>query len=177
MAKIPNRTRTPSYDNAALMESDLEEFRKMLVIDKHGLDDILTEQPDLIFQISEKVSALLAERDAAKLAVAEEEAEAGNRLRAEAEASEKKITVAQVEAAVKLDENVTAAQQRFAKLVHACNRWNALKEAFFVRKDAINTLANLYANNYWSGGRDGHGKDKRDQMRQAVQNERKRVGK
>ena len=136
----------------------IRQFEEMLIVDKHALDDALQEHPDLLYRITEIYIERASDRDAAKLALAEIEAEVDAKLRRDAQIAEEKITADQVKAAIKLDKRVQRAQDRHADLVYWCNRWAALQTAWNARQSSMRELVTLHGNNYWSDASSGRSK-------------------
>lgn len=136
-------------------EKLIYEFEALLVIDKNALDDALEQHPDLMYRVSEILVERIAQRDAAKLDVAEAESKADAEARRDAAVAEEKITDAGVKAIVKLNKKVIEATDRHADLVYWVNRWTALQSAYSARQSALRELVSLYANNYWSDASTG----------------------
>lgn len=155
------RIKVPADDEpekSPLLMSDeklIQEFDELLLIDKHQLDTMLEQSADLIFRVSEIVTERVAERDAAKLDVAEAEARADAAVRKDAQIAEEKMTDKAVASEVKVDKKVVAAVNRHADLVYWVNRWQAMAAAFSTRQNAIRGLVDLYGNNYWADSAGG----------------------
>jgi hypothetical protein len=131
-------------------EKLIHEFDELLLIDKTDLDTMLEQSADLIYRVSEMLTERVAERDAAKLDVAEAEARADASIRKDAQLADEKITADQVKAEIKIDKKVIAAVNRHADLVYWVNRWQGMQSAFSARQSAIRGLVDLYGNNYWA---------------------------
>lgn len=162
-------------------EQLIQEFEALLIIDKLALDSTIEQHPDLMYRVSEILTERIAERDAAKLDVAEAEAKADAEIRRDASIAEEKVTADQVKAAIKLDKKVIAAVNRHADLAYWVSRWQGMVGAFDARQTALKSLVNLYANNYWadaSGGSRAVVKSKAGEIaRDALKAERRRRAK
>lgn len=128
----------------------LREFASMLRIDEHALDDALKHQPDTFYRVSRRLALVISQRDQAKSELAEVEADVERALRRDADTAGDKITVAEINAAVRVDKAVKAAQARLHALNLAVGKWAALKEAFVQRSYAIKDLVGLSLANYYT---------------------------
>jgi len=164
----------PSKSSVAMSDSDiklLEDLEDGLQIDEHALDEALQQQPDLFYRVSKHLAVLTSRRDAAKMSVAEAEAQADGLIRREiqkqldvdARAAEKKKsgsrrpenTVQAIEAMKRLDPDVQDAMDDFLALNAAVGQFGALKEAFQQRSYVLKDLVSLYIANYYSDKSEG----------------------
>lgn len=127
----------------------IDQYKRMLRIDKHALDDMHQAQPELLFDVSEQLTLAISRRDTAKMELAQAEAEADKAIREEARTAEKKITEKEVEAQVKMDDDVDAAQRTLLDLNQDVGILFGLKEAFVDRRNALDSITKLYMANYY----------------------------
>jgi len=128
---------------------DVDEFKANLRIDKHALDDMHQAQPELLFEVSEKLTLAISRRDAAKTALAQAEAQADAEIRENARTSEEKITEKSIEAQIKLDGDVIKAQRTLIDLNQEVGILFGLKEAFVDRRNALDSITKLFLSNYF----------------------------
>lgn len=161
------------------MSYTLAQLESKLKIDEHALDEALRDNPDLFYQVSQRLALAISARDEAKLILEETEAEAAMELRKEAEANDEKFTDKSVEAQVKLDKEVQKTARRFADYKSEAAKWTVLKEAYEQRSYALNKLVDLYLANYY-GNFEKTGGDyknvKAKEVKEELATRRKRVG-
>jgi hypothetical protein len=133
---------------------DIKQLEQKLLIEDHALDIALREHPDLFYQVANALALAISERDEAKLALDEIEAEAAMAIRDEAAKYEEKITDKTVEMRVKTDAGVMKAARQFIQFKNEATRWTVLKEAYESRSYALSKLVDLYIANYYSSNED-----------------------
>jgi len=124
-------------------------------IDRDSLDDCLIQQPQLYYEVSERLAMAISRRDAQKDEVKVVESEVDELVRQDAAEEEKKITEAGVKAQVAQHKDVIAARKILTRLDTEIARLSALKEAYSQRSHALRELCGLYAANYWGDGSGG----------------------
>lgn len=124
-------------------------------IDRDALDDCLVQQPQLYYEVSERLALAISRRDAQKDEVKVVESEVDEIVRQDAVEEEKKITEAGVKAQVAQHKDVIAARKMLTQLDTEIGRLSALKEAYSQRSHALRELCGLYAANYWGDGSGG----------------------
>lgn len=148
---------------------DVHELEAALRIDEDGLDEALTEQPELFYRVSKAYAIEASRRDAAKQAVQDAEAEADVDARADVADQGKKTTETEIKALVQTDKRVVAARRRFAELAESTAKLAALKEAYQQRSYALKDLAGLYVANYYTAS-------EHTNARRTINEERRRRG-
>jgi hypothetical protein len=147
-----------------------------VLIDKLRLEDGLQTQPDLFWQVSEVVAELISDRDRAKQALAEAEAEADDRIRKQAARSEEKYTVQEITALRIRDPAAKRAREALLKVQAVLGKWEALKETYQQRSSSLRGLVSLYTANYY--GADADNQDSRlmreDKRRNYIEQRKKR---
>jgi len=133
-------------------DSEIEEFRQWLKIDKHRLDEELEEQPMLLFQISESYVLATATKDSAKEYLATADAKLDKKAREYFDKREEKVTEAMVKNYVQTDKDHEKATQAYFDAKGRADLLAALKEAFQSRGYMIRDLCTLYAANYYEQG-------------------------
>ena len=123
-----------------------DQFRTMLHIHKHRLDDELEIQPQMNEAIATELAAAQRRTSEAKDRLSKHEAD----LRTDLWESSEKVTVAQVEAAVIRDRKRQELRKQFIECEEDQTRWQGLYEAWKQRGFAIKTLADLYSSQYFS---------------------------
>lgn len=123
-----------------------EALVEALHIDKHRLEDMCEQQPELLHQVAEELASCISERDMAKTGLTEVRAEAAERLRSETD----KISEAKVESLLPLEPDVMRATTTLHELNAQVGGLSALKEAYVDRSHMLRQLTTLYVANYYS---------------------------
>jgi hypothetical protein len=124
-----------------------DELEAMLVIDTNALDVEVVNHPDLFYRVSRQYAELMSRRDAAKTVL--EETEAQVTLEARELAVGSKVTVAEIDATVRMDQRVRRATADYNNLSAETARAQALKEAYQQRSYAFGQLIDLQTTNYF----------------------------
>lgn len=125
----------------------LQDYRNMLRINRHRLDDELEIQSEMMDRISQEVNKLNSRMLAAKEELLRVEA----RLMVEiAEDATTKLTVSQMEAAVRRHRDRRDAWNALDTARYAFDEWEALRDAWKQRGFSIKTLADLYTSHYFT---------------------------
>lgn len=132
------------------MKQKFSDFRALLKIDKHSLDKEIQTQPEIFYDVSEKLALAISRRDAAYEDKKQIENDLSDVMRAKLTQAGGRVTNAAVETAVKTNKKFTAAVQRYLKLAKRAARWEALKEAFRQRSFMLGQLTALYEANYFT---------------------------
>jgi hypothetical protein len=127
----------------------LDEAKKRLRIDKHDLDEELIRQPELFFEVSERVTQAIAERDALKEELANVDAELDKEVRAKLTKNLERFTEAMVKNAIQTHKKHATAAENYLEAKNEADNWVALKEAFHQRRYMIQELCGLYLGNYF----------------------------
>lgn len=127
--------------------STLNDYRNMLRINRHRLDDELEIQAEVMDRISQEVNKLNSQMLSAKEELLRVEA----RLMTEiAEDAPSKMTVAQIEAAVRRHKDRRDAWIKYDTARYSFDEWEALRDAWKQRGFSIKTLADLYTSHYFT---------------------------
>lgn len=125
----------------------LKDYRSMLRINRHRLDDELEIQAEVMDRISQEVNRLNSQMLSAKEELLRVEA----RLMTEiAEDAPSKMTVAQMEAAVRRHKDRRDAWVQYDIARYSFDEWEALRDAWKQRGFSIKTLADLYTSHYFT---------------------------
>ena len=124
----------------------IEQYRGMLTVNKHRLDDELEIQADIMGRISDQVVIANSRAIEAKDQLAAVEA----RLQIELKESDPKITVAMMEAESKTHRKRVAAWQALQAARAEHESWAGLLEAWKERGRAMKLLGDLYGAQYWT---------------------------
>lgn len=160
----------------------VEELEQGLRIDEHALDEALIAQPESFYRVSKRLALLTSRRDAAKQALAEEEARCDGQIRSDAAKEKEKLTETEIKNMIRLDKDVGKAQTELNQLGREVGLLGALKEAFqqrsYVLKDLTSLhIANYYAPNSSDGGPSGRAlKDHRASHAKREMNRMRRRG-
>lgn len=138
--------------------ADLQQYRNMLRINRHRLDDELEIQAEVMDRISQEVNKLNSKMLEAKERLAREEARVMEEV---AENASTKMTVAQLEAAVRRHPDRKAAWMAYDRARFEFDEWEALRDAWKQRGFSIKTLADLYTSHYFTVA-DYQVKDRKD---------------
>lgn len=172
--------RAPEEDDAPRSVSSLlDRLEQGLKIDEHALDEALTEQPQLFYNVAKELALAISKRDAAKQNVKLVEAEADAAFRSGAAQSGDKITETAVANAVRADKGVIAAGADLIKYDERVALLSALRDAFTQRSYALKDLVSLHLAAYYSQSSDVRaGHDQADMRARQVreQNNRARRG-
>lgn len=147
----------------------IAELEKGLRIDENALDEAHLQHADAFYRVSKQLAYLVSQRDAAKQAVEDEEAEADQRIRLDAvsvEDPKAKITAVEIAALIRLEPSVKKARNRYLSLNGSVNELSALKEAFQQRSYMLSGLTSLYSANYFGPRRDGGDEERRKAYRE-----------
>lgn len=128
----------------------IEELEAGLAIDRGNLDEALIQQPEIFYRVSEQLVRVTSQRDAAKQALIETEAEVDQRLRVKARTDEIKKTETEFASEKILHPDAKAARYKLNELTTQMGTLEALKEAYQQRSYVLKELTALYAANYFS---------------------------
>lgn len=145
MKKHPRRAASP-----APVFDALTRYRQKLIIDKHDLDTMVSEQPSLFLEVSEAFTIAASHRDAADNEADQLAARLGKSIRAKASASGERITNDEVNSKVATNSKYIAAREEFHRRKLEADKLFHLKEAFMQRGYMLRELCHLYSSGYWS---------------------------
>lgn len=157
---------------------ELDDYRKMLKIDRHNLDEELIQQASHFMGVAEAFALAVSKREFAKEEVNRVAARLYVRFRKN-QAEGEKVTEAQINAKISKHEDHIAARDGYKQASEDADRWLALKEAFHQRSFMLRELARLYDAGYWQPNSSA-GKSPRDherdvqRTRKTLSDERKR---
>jgi hypothetical protein len=153
------------------------EYRGKLAIDKHAMDDMWLEQPQIYQEIGERLALEISRRDEAKDDLADVTAELDTEVRELHAADDKKPTETALKNEIKQDKTYKAALARQRALELNVSRLTALKDSFHQRRYALQDLTTLWTGGYFTSN-SGAAKDARDRKgqsgREAMQAERRK---
>lgn len=167
----PARSAEPAHGTGYTPIAELE---KALKIDENALDDAHLQHADAFYRVSKQLAQLTSQRDAAKQAVEDVEAQTEMDVRETAAKRSDKVTAGEVAAMVRVDDAVMKARQRFLTLSGSVNEHMALKEAFQQRSYMLSGLTSLYSANYFGPRRNESYKEQRQEQQGAYDRGRKR---
>lgn len=122
-----------------------EQYRAMLPVHKHRLDDELEIQAQFMEQISTETIRYNARMLERKLDLDKLE----GRLMTELKEDEPKLTAAEVTAKIKRDPDRVKAWEIYLAALSEHLRWEGLRDAWKQKGFSIKTLADLYASQYF----------------------------
>lgn len=131
------------------MPYSLEELHQGLAIDKLALDDEVIRQPTLFYQVSEQLTAAIAERDAAKEELANVDASLAQKWRKHLSKDGKRATDTMVAHCVQTSEQHEEAFTQWLSAKTKAEKLLALKDAFHQRSYMLRDLVTLYSANYF----------------------------
>jgi hypothetical protein len=126
---------------AARHEPTLSELEAALPIDTLNLIEVGSQQAELFYRVAKLLAGLHAQRD--KLLLEKEEAEAQARSDIRDSLTDRKLTVADMEAGVKLNPDVRHLAQRLLGVHENIGAVHALKDAYVQRKSSLTDLVEL----------------------------------
>lgn len=169
MARAKTRTRRKPVSKADdwpqySLRFNQEEMHTKLKIDKHGLDDEIEQQPEIFGEVSEAagMAKSIVESLEEQMKVLESELDA--QFRADAEASEDKITEGMVKAFVAGNERRKALVIKILKAKHDQRQLDALSVSFKQRGYALNNMVDLYMSSYFSSRSAGSARQHHDDV-------------
>ena len=124
----------------------LAQYKAMLYINRHRLDDELEIQADIMDRISTQVVILNSKMIEAKDDLAQTE----GRLAEDVREDEPKLTVGMIEAKVKRDPTRLRAWQKYQAARADHEAWTGLLDAWRQKGYSIRTLADLYSAQYFT---------------------------
>jgi hypothetical protein len=127
--------------------AEIQQYRNMLRINRHRLDDELEIQAELMDRISQQVNRLNSRMLEAKEQLLREEARLMEDI---SENASSKMTVAQLEAAVRRHPDRKSAWSAYDRARYEFDEWEALRDAWKQRGFSIKTLADLYTSHYFT---------------------------
>lgn len=128
---------------------DLDRLKTLLAIDKSSLDEEVSKQPMLFFDVAEAVVIATAERDACKEELSTIDAELDGQVRIALAKSEEKVTEAMVKNSVQMHKKHETAFDTYMAAKIKADTLSAMKEAFSQRRNMISDMVSLYCNSYW----------------------------
>lgn len=126
--------------------STLEQYRTMLYVNKHRLDDELEIQGDIMDRISTEVVI----RNTRMIEAKDDLAKTEGRIAEELRDGDVKLTVGMLDAKVKRDPDRARAWQKYQAARADHEAWGCLLDAWKQKGFSIKTLADLYAANYFT---------------------------
>lgn len=127
---------------------EINELKELLAINKGNLDEEVSRQPMLFFEVSEAYVHAAAERDACKEELTSIDAELDGTVRA-ALAKKEKVTEAMVKNAVQSHQKHQDAFDTYMQAKTKADLLSALKEAFSQRGYMLRDLAQLFMASYY----------------------------
>lgn len=123
---------------------EIDQLKALLAINKNALDEEISKQPMLFYDIAEACVDAMAERDTAKESLASVDAELDGLVRAALDKSKEKVTEAMVKNSIQMHKKHLDAFETYMAAKTAADRLLALKEAFGQRGYMIRDLCQLY---------------------------------
>lgn len=128
---------------------EIEDFKKLLVIDKGNLDDDVARQAQIFFQVCEAHVEAIAERDACKEELATTDAELDYQVRRDLSQSEEKVTEAMVKNCIQCHKDHQAAFDTYTRAKMKADLLAGLKDSFAQRSDALKDMVKLFLASYF----------------------------
>lgn len=136
----------------------LDNYRNLLRIDKHRLDDELEIQAEMQERISSEVARLNTRAQEAKDELARTEA----RLLEDAKDRDPKLTVSQLEASVKRHPDRTKAWAKYQAVRETYEEWVGMLDAWKTKGFKLADLGNLFASDYFAVNSLSRDRDRKD---------------
>ena len=173
--RIEDRWKGPQDEDS--IDAFYDEYRGLLQIDKHAMDDMWLAQPSIVQEIGERVALETSRRDEAKDELADITAVADGEVRELHADDDKKPSETAIKNEVKQDLRVVRAQKRLRQLELNVARLQTLSESFRTRKHALQDLTTLWTAGYFTSNSGAAKQARRDtyqSSRDAMNAERKR---
>lgn len=156
------------------------DLSRSVMLDKHDLDNQLTEHAELYRQVCDHLALYTSQRDQAKRSLEEVEAKIDGEVREDAAATKEKMTEAAIKQRIILDERVIAAKDKLAELALTVGRLQGLEKSYIERRHAFAKLVDLHGNQYWSEhsgiarGNKAVGESRRERVKEVIKSTRER---
>lgn len=137
-------------DDSPSIDAFYNKYRDKLVIDKHAMDDMWLEQPQIVQEIGERAALEMSLRDQAKDDLADIAAELDTEVRELHANDDKKPTETAIKNEIKQDKTFKAAQKRLRSLELNVSRLGTLSNSFHVRRYALQAMTDLWAAGYYT---------------------------
>jgi hypothetical protein len=128
---------------------EIDEFKALLAINKATLDDEVSKQPMLYFEVSEAYVDAAAVRDACKEELTSIDATLDGEVRLALGRKEEKVTEAMVKNAVQTHQKHQDAFDTYMSAKNKADLLAALKDAFSQRSYMLRDLIQLYMTSYY----------------------------
>lgn len=132
------------------MKVDFDTFEEYLTIDKFHLDDAISNHAELLYRISEALAHATNARDCAKKDLEDQYARTTLKIRELAVKSGIKTTEDQIKQSAQTDKDYEDAQYEYLASKLACDKLQALKDAFIARGYMIREMAGLWVAGYFA---------------------------
>lgn len=130
-------------------EISLSEAKASIRINRHALDQGLTEQPELFERVSYMAVIYASQRDQAKNNLAVVEAETASLIRQEFVEAGEKVTEATIKEELAQHKATKKAARLYLDAKKEADIWQSLKDAYEQRGRALRELASLYLAGYY----------------------------
>lgn len=147
---MTTRQRSGASSKDDELDEEIRQYEKMLPLDKYALDDALEQQPDLFYRISKAFEIASSEADACKSDIDRVYAELDANYREDMAKAGEKVTETAVKQAIAKDPEMRRAIEIHARRRQVKGRWQALKDAYSQRINALRELTSLYAAGYFA---------------------------
>jgi len=158
----------------------MDDFKKLLTVDKDNLDLALVEQASLMYDYGLEYAEALRKRDKLKdrLDVVKAELDSEIRSNPEGFGFDKKPTESAIANAILLEKEYRAASERYLEACYEVNVILAAKNALEHKKSAVENLIKLYCSNYWAEGTSLPAEDRQQIKKEAsdIRSEQARKG-
>jgi len=128
---------------------DIDKLKQLLAINKNSLDDEISRQPMLFYEVAEACVAAAAERDARKEDLATIDAELDGLSRTLLSRREEKVTEAMVKNTIQTNAKHEAAFNAYMQAKTESDLLSAMKDAFGQRGYMLRDMAQLYVASYF----------------------------
>ena len=123
---------------------EIDKLKTLLAINKNALDEEISQQPMLFYDIAEACVEAMAERDTAKEALATVDAKLDGLVRSALDKSKEKVTEAMVKNSIQMHKEHMVAFEAYMRAKSDADLILALKEAFGQRGYMLRDLCQLY---------------------------------
>ena len=131
------------------VETQLQEIRDQISINRNSLDDELIRQPDMLYRVGELYARVADARDAAKDTLKSTKAESADRARRRITEGGERATDARTEEQTLLDDAYKQALENYHVGELMVNRVTALRDAVAQRGYVLRDLVQLYQSEYF----------------------------
>lgn len=170
---MAKRERLTDEDTGPTNSELLDQYRRLLKIDKHAIDEELMRQPTLYREVGDHYTLAVSQKDQAEAELKRIAATLDREIRDNMDPGEKKITEAGILAEIQTHADHRRQQRKIAYWRETASFWLNLKESFHQRSYMLREMTGLWISGYFADS--SAGKDRRELREQAGTKNKEKV--